>query len=234
MECKLPPPLTDEALSLVLDGEANQEIREHLSLCPSCTARLNQMKQFESSLRQRLKRFDCPSPQQLGDYQLGLLEADEAEAIQRHLEQCPRCKAELAMLIQFLEQASGDDTVGNKIIPLGLPKNVMRAERVQTSGSLALKGLDNETSHDVKAGSASVFLESKTVPNGFKLTGQVVDSQINWVGAVVEIWQGGQPRHIAILDDMCEFTYEFTHAEPITIYITAAGGTTLVVEEITT
>jgi len=51
---------------------------------------------------------------------------------------------------------------------------------------------------------------------------------------VAEIWLEGSPRSVSILDDMCEFTFEFAGASPITLYITAAGGATLVVEDITT
>ncbi|MBA3873912.1 MAG: hypothetical protein H0X30_32675 [Anaerolineae bacterium] len=232
MECIISQPLSDEALSLALDGLANQETQEHLLQCPACNARLTNMKRLDFVLQQRLRRFDCPSPQELADYQTGLLDADPTTVVKQHLADCPRCQNDLAMLKQFLNLSSDEDAVSDKIIPTGIPHNIMRANRVAVSGNLALKGLDNETSHDMQAGSVRIFLESRASSQGIQLSGQVIDNEINWVGAVVEAWQEGTPRHISILDDMCEFTFEFDNKTPVTLYITAAIGKNFAIEEI--
>jgi hypothetical protein len=110
---------------------------------------------------------------------------------------------------------------------------VMAATKVRISGNLALMGSDDENTHVVKAGSASIFLESKVIPKGFLLTGQVIDSQVDWVSAVAEAWQEDNPSHVCILDETCEFTFELISSSPITLYITAASGITLMVKEIT-
>src|SRR4051794_34507741 len=102
MECTISLPLTDEALSLALDGLADQETLQHLSQCPACNARLTNMRRLDVTLQQRLRRFDCPPGQVLADYQLGLLDADTAIVVKQHLTQCPRCQNDLAILIQFL------------------------------------------------------------------------------------------------------------------------------------
>jgi hypothetical protein len=231
MECNTPPPLTDDELSLALDGLADDGIQQHLVQCPACAERLDAMRQFETDLQGRLRRFECPPPRQLADYHVGMLDDEVSAAVQKHVVECPRCQKELEMLVGFLN-LSPQELVADKIIPLFPSKNVLRAGSVQVIGSLALKGLDDETSHDAKAGSASIFLESKAAPKGYVLTGQVVDSQVDWTGAIAEAWQEGTQQQVRLLDDMGEFSFELTGRTPVTLHITSAGGLILTVENI--
>jgi hypothetical protein len=214
-----------------LDGFADEDTQRHLAQCLACAARLQNMRQFDRGLQRRLKRFDCPSPQQLADYETGMLDAETSNIVHRHVAQCPRCLEDLRALEQFLDLP--DEPVANNIIPFRSPKNVWKARDVQVSGNLALKGMEEETAHDANAGSATVFLESKQVPQGFMLTGQVVDSQVNWVGALAEARQEGASAQVHILDDIGEFSFEFTTPTSISLYITAASGITLIVENVT-
>src|SRR5262249_215124 len=124
------------------------------------------------------------------------------------------------------------EPISENIIPFRLPKNVWKAKDIQVSGNLALKGMDEETAHDANAGSATIFLESKVVPQGFLLTGQVVDNQVDWSGAIAEAHQEGTPEQVHILDEMGEFSFEFASAAAISLYITSATGITLVVENV--
>lgn len=231
MECNSPPPLTDEALSLALDELADEATQQHLAQCEACAGRLAQMKQLEAAMQKRLRRFQCPSAQRLSDYHLGMLDADSMAAIKAHVEGCPRCQDDLAMLIEFLDLPP-EEAVSNKVIPLRPPKNIWRAAKTRTSGSLALKGTDNEASHDMEAGSAKIFLETKATPQGFLLTGQVTDNEIQWAGALIAIWQGSAIRWTQTLDEMGEFKAELTDSAPVTIYITASNGVTIQLEGI--
>lgn len=230
MECETP--LTDDELSLALDGLAEETTMRHLAQCSACSARLAEMRRMDQVLQRRLRRFKCPSPQRLADFHAGMLDTDAAAAVQAHLEDCPRCQAELEMLIQFLD-LDPEESVPANIIPFSTPKNVLRAMRVQTSGNLALKGLDDETKHDAQTGSARVFLESRAIPQGFLLTGQIVDNEVSWVGAIAEASQEGASQQVRILDEQCEFSFELTATTPINIYITAASGVTLAIENVT-
>jgi hypothetical protein len=231
MKCSTPPPLSDEVLSLVLDGERDEKIQRHLDQCPACTKRLAEMRKIDFFLEKKLGRFECPPPQHLADYHTGMLDTTATEAVRQHIAQCPNCREELEMLTEFLN-LSPEEAVIEKIIPLSSPTNVWTATHVQVSGSLALKGSDQDTAFDMKAGSASIFLESKAAPKGFLLTGQVVDSQINWVSAVGEAWQDGLLHQVHLLDDMCEFIFEFVTTTPITLYITSTSGITLIIGNI--
>lgn len=57
---------------------------------------------LDIALRAILYRQDCPDKMTLGDYDLGLLSSEEQAQIQRHLERCPYCRAELARFSQSL------------------------------------------------------------------------------------------------------------------------------------
>jgi hypothetical protein len=234
--------LTDEELSFALDGLADKAIDRHLAQCPACAARFENMQRLETFLTKHLGRSKCPSPQHLADYRLGLLEAAAAETIRQHVAKCPRCQEEVDMLTQFqdvpmalneLQSEAEDAERPTNIIMFPTPSYLIRAAHVQISGSLALKGAEDESAHDAKAGTASIFLESKVTPGGFMLTGQILDNQVNWVGAVASIHQTDSPEQVCILDNMSEFSFELKSDAPLDLYITASSGVTLRVENIT-
>src|SRR5438128_6726342 len=102
MKCNHPPPLTPDQLSDAIDGSADEAVRAHLADCPSCAARLADARLAEERLRARLFRWDCPTSQQLGDYEQGRLAAPEAATVASHVEQCVRCTQELAELRAFM------------------------------------------------------------------------------------------------------------------------------------
>jgi hypothetical protein len=64
-----------------------------------------------------LDRFDCPSPQVLGEYHLDRLAAEECIGIARHLLDCHYCAAELEVLRDYLatEPAWSPDLVGRSV-----------------------------------------------------------------------------------------------------------------------
>jgi len=230
MECSTPPALTDEDLSAILDGEFDHTLQLHLSRCPGCAARLAEMGQMDEVFHS-MRRIECPSPQQIADYHLKLLDAESASVVQQHLAYCPRCQDELAILEDFLAMSS-DAPPTNSIIPLWDTQVTYQARRVETSGNLALKGQDEKSSHDVQAGTARIFLETSSIPKGYLLSGQVLDSEVSWGSAVVEFWQDKTPQQVAVLDDMGEFHFEFTTQLPISLYITSPSGVTLAIEDI--
>jgi hypothetical protein len=61
-----------------------------------------------SRLAARLYRLDCPTPQELGEYQLGILAQPQAAAVAAHLAECPHCMGEVAQLQGYLADLSAD------------------------------------------------------------------------------------------------------------------------------
>ena len=235
-QCSRPPELSEEQLYTVIDGIGDAETAEHLAHCPYCSNRLAVLRNFDMTLESRLTRFECPSALDLTLYRLGELDARASERIAQHLQDCPLCQEELAALDFFVSDLPNDlqpEAPNDQVIHV--PQHLWRASRADTSGNLALKGLQgagDENSYDLKAGSASLFLEVQARSNGLLLTGQVVDEQVDWRGSIAELHQTGSGGRVAILDDSCEFSFEAVETAPLDLYITAATGVVLAVEQL--
>ena len=103
MECNEPGTIRDEELLAYLAGEiVRPAVQQHLARCQGCSAKLADFRRVESSLTRKLYRWDCPPNQVLGEYQLGLLDNERANAVRLHLSSCLLCSAEIATLSQFL------------------------------------------------------------------------------------------------------------------------------------
>ena len=53
-------------------------------------------------------RRDCPDPQEIGEYDLGLLDDHHKIWMRNHLRACAACKQELDQLHAFLDATAGD------------------------------------------------------------------------------------------------------------------------------
>ena len=102
MECSHPGAITAEEILAYVDGEARAHVAAHLQTCPACAILAEEYDRLQRRLGQALRRFDCPSPQRLGDYALGLLAAGERTRVAAHVRDCPRCADELGQLREFL------------------------------------------------------------------------------------------------------------------------------------
>ncbi len=236
--CSAPPPLSDEALSLALDGLADEATLKHLAACHGCSTRLADMKYLEDALMTRLERFDCPPAQRLVDYQFGILDATTAAEVRLHLARCPRCQDELALLDPFLTDVT--DTAQLAEVERSDAPNVIRPPRqywqvteVTMTGTLRMaRGLDTETERTGHARSATVYLEAELRKQGARLKGQVIDTTVDWAGALAELWQAGMMRRVHVLDDMCEFNFDLADESPVSLFITALSGVTVAIEKL--
>ncbi len=103
MECSEPGTIRDEELLAYLAGDrVRPVVKQHLSRCQSCSAKLADFRRVERSLTRKLYRLDCPSNQVLGEYQLGMLSNEQASFVKIHLSTCVLCSVEIATLSQFL------------------------------------------------------------------------------------------------------------------------------------
>ncbi len=103
MQCSEPGAIRNEELLAYLAGEyVRPGVVQHLARCQSCTAQLADYRNIEYKLLSKLYRWDCPSNDVLGEYQLKLLDQEQAGAVRKHLERCVLCKTELATLTEFL------------------------------------------------------------------------------------------------------------------------------------
>lgn len=233
MQCRFSTPLTDEQLWAVLDGEGDSAIERHLDDCPDCSRRLTQMAQLSGGVKNMLHRFDCPTPDQLADYHMNLASPTEASAILKHLPICASCRHEMASLEQFLNAGAMEieqpERFGLKhlreIIATLLPRPLDPA--------FAARG-EETNKMTAKADSVTVFIEVESLPDGFTLTGQLLDSEKEqWNGALVEIRSNDTFVTIGQLDEDGEFRCVGLPGGTVALRITAENGRTVLVNDIT-
>jgi hypothetical protein len=102
MLCISTPEMGEDQLLQYLDGNASANVKEHVSNCPYCRKRVEELQALQLGLLDRLFRATCPSSDELGEYFLGMLSAERSSAIAVHVSCCPHCEQELAQLSGFL------------------------------------------------------------------------------------------------------------------------------------
>ncbi len=234
--CDNPPPLSDEAISAALDGEAPAQVLAHLEHCGGCTARLEQAQRFERVLAGTLHRWDCPPSAQLGDYHLGLLTPSEQRAITAHLRLCRRCSTELEELRTFL----------NEDIPAAEPRSqkprsprrldALVARLLPAGPGLQLEGVRG-AGDDIliaQSSAATIVLDPQPAEHeSVRVVGQVMDEvgeQHRWSGALVEARQAGVLVATAFVDDLGVFSFGPIATGITELRVTAAAGPALFVE----
>lgn len=113
-KCIDPSKMREGALAAYIDGQASEEVQEHVRRCPHCAAQVEAQRRTTAITRAALHRLSCPDSEDLGLYQLRLLPESEQLIVARHMRECPHCQRELA------ELAKEDDG-------LSLPERVRRA-----------------------------------------------------------------------------------------------------------
>ena len=94
----------DADLLRVLDGEDAGHAAKHVRECSHCRQRAIRLAKLHDRLTTRLYRLDCPTPDRLGEYHMGLATKIQAETVAQHLAQCPHCEREVAQLASFLDE----------------------------------------------------------------------------------------------------------------------------------
>ena len=108
MSCVSPPEIENVDLLAYVDGHVDTDVIEHLRSCPHCRARAQAIAKEHSILLTALYRFACPSPHELGEYQLGLLNASRSAFVSEHIKACGHCSAEVAELTRYLHELEPD------------------------------------------------------------------------------------------------------------------------------
>ena len=105
-ECVDPLELEEGELMAYVDGQESERVQAHLARCPHCVAQIAAYRHTAAVLRATLHRLSCPSPEQLGLYQLNLLPAEERLILARHVRECPHCARELEELARVGDRPS--------------------------------------------------------------------------------------------------------------------------------
>lgn len=212
MNCIQPELIAEGDLLAYVEGEASETIRAHVAACPACAQRAARLRQANRTLLGLLYRENCPAPEKLGQYQVGLLEAAERLSLAAHLRECPHCSRELVEMESALE--AEDSLVESALRLIGSARRVIEAALVSPGdpATAALRG-PNDTLQAVPQAYHAAGLD---ILIGFQaeagrpagtLTGAVV--QAGQVAGKQAWLFGAQPTPIAsTVDDLGTFTFE--------------------------
>jgi hypothetical protein len=159
---------------------------------------------LESLLIKNLHRVLCPDPVELGEYQMGTLHAQQAEAIQIHLEECARCRSELQLLVNYFNDLKPDieyslgERVKVWIARLLPPPGPALAFGVRggEDGDLLHYGISTE---ETGAELEIEIQEDTTHPGRKVILGFLAG--ISGKGLLAALWQTGQSVAEAAVDD---------------------------------
>jgi anti-sigma factor RsiW len=138
MTCQVPPELDDRELLAYVDGRADAQVVKHVEQCPHCRERARRLRHLQERLTARLYRVTCPPPIELGQHRLNMLPSDQAEAVTRHLAECPHCAREFAQLDAFLDKVAPS-------LEASLPEQVRERVRVLIARLVSSGEKDNHT-----------------------------------------------------------------------------------------
>ncbi|BCX05584.1 MAG: hypothetical protein KatS3mg053_3522 [Candidatus Roseilinea sp.] len=241
--CSCPPALTEDELEAALSGVRDAAVEAHLVQCAYCAARLAAMQRFERTLQARLARHDCPAVSVLGDYVLGLLDAESKRRLEAHLESCARCTRELHTIREALSDQTAaqpvrhphaeSESVGDRLVRLAASLQRRIASLLPVEPRLALRGDDRTMRILAATTHQRIFLEATSHGDRRRLTGQVLSEDRDaWHGAFVEVYHGDDLAAISILDDMCEFACDGLTVPHVRVMITAIDGQQIIIPDL--
>lgn len=237
MTCISPPELDDEQLLAHLDGEADEQIEDHLAQCEHCRVRAEALNQAQKALTARLYRVDCPSPEELGEYQLGMLAAEQRTSMARHLMTCPHCRLEVEQIKIYLSElapaARTSPLEQVRVLVAKLIGQGEAGERADAPGFApayaALRG-GGEGPITLEADGVLIVLDLEAGREGsVTIQGQVAaDDQARWTGAQVEAHQEGEVRMTTTVDDLGAFRLEALPPGPTELHFIPGSGAMVV------
>jgi len=233
MNCSVPPPLSDEQIEELLDGSTDPTLIDHIANCVSCAVRLKQAKTFETHLKARLYRWDCPTSDILADYDMNLLSESEHKRIAKHVETCPHCQSEIRDLRNFLNDDSLPEIQTRAVMQ---PRKSPMRSIAKISKQAPATALRGKTAGPIMAQTDSgimLFLEIHSEATQTILVGQIVsEGEQNWEGALVKVFQVQQIQSIAKVGDMGDFRCKIADTSPIMLEISTENQQTIIVENL--
>lgn len=214
MPCYMPPEIDATELLAFVNGDAGDRVAEHLRLCDHCRARAEAIASQEGRLTSLLYRFDCPSSQELGEYQLGMMDATRKASIDEHLGWCLHCSQELEQLDSFLDELEPD------IAPAPLQAVRTLVAQLVSRSRQALDRLQPDPLRPAMAGvrgtaqgplvfeaeDAQISIRitpDEQTPGTYKALGLIIGADL--INAKVYLWRGGTQVASAAVDDLGAF-----------------------------
>lgn len=187
-------------------------------------------------LQSRLYRWDCPSPDTLGNYHLNIVQLNEREMIEVHLTHCLLCRQELEVLTTFLslETFAPTKTVDPDTkapSAQNLWNTLLAGVSAIHRGRLQTAVTRGDSSAPVRlifepgdlAEPVELFLDTEKQLDGYQLAAQLVLSEqleSLFTNALVEIWQTESLISIVFVDEDGVFYCHLNYLSPLLIRIT--------------
>ena len=202
MKCITSPALDDAQIVAYVDGEADDSVVTHIKACPFCSEKARQWTLLQNRLQKQLYRATCPTPIELGDYELGLLAAPQALVVASHLRGCPHCRREVSELQEFLTKPDARPNIFHAA-------NVLFAQLIggaAAPGLGALRG-DDKGPLIFEADGVVITLDVQPGLSGqISILGQLAaNDQEQWTGAEVALQQRDSSQLTTSLDDLGAF-----------------------------
>jgi hypothetical protein len=195
-ECKIPPELTEDQISALIDGETDPHSQQHILQCPYCADRLAQAQRIEKGLHMALFRKDCPTSFELAQHHMDMLDSPEDRSrIDSHLQTCRYCQHDLQDWERFIDESSviseSLDAAAKKVRPMHNPERIVLFPRIASQPRSAVRGDARVNRIIATADSTTIRLSFETLPDDkIKLTIQLSSPEVDWRGAMVNVRQG--------------------------------------------
>jgi len=168
------------------------------------------MDHIEQALTAQLYRITCPSSEELGEYHLHMLPAEQTTAVAQHLRTCPHCTRELAELETYLRDLAPELTY-----TLRERIQIWIAQRLPSGLSgepgfvpaLALRG-EVEEPLMYEAGEYQLNLEIQddpAKPGHRAILGLVVG--VEELAFQAQLWQNGRRLQETTVDELGNFVF---------------------------
>lgn len=238
--CQIPPELTEDELSALIDGEADPRSQEHIRQCPHCARRLSQAKQIEEGLYKAFYRRGCPASLELGQYHTHLLDNPERrDWIETHLRTCVRCRQDLQALRDAIDKEEEDmqRSVPDNIIAMPLPnsRRIVLFYEPEANARGNLRGNNPRLKRIVaKADSTTISLSFEDLPDDrLKVTAQLLSSDVDWRSGMVSVQQDAQTVAVCHLNDYRIGVCELPGTAPISLRFIAMDETLIEFNDVT-
>jgi hypothetical protein len=230
--CIMPPALTEEQIDSILDQAAEANILYHAEHCPHCQAQLGKAKQVDALVSQHLFRWDCPTSQQLGDFQVGMLDQAAQIRIAQHLRLCVYCQKEIGELQAFLDIPRPTSTTPKMLTKVVKRINELIGELTTPVLAPVLRGTDIGPLM-FKAADITIFLQLQITQKRYTLVGQILDDQQDrWRGALVKVYQFNAMESVGIVDDTMNFQCNLSQTGVSDVRIIAETGVAIVLPNV--
>jgi anti-sigma factor RsiW len=172
----------DWELEAYADGAADTRLDRLIRESPEMAQRVARIKAENAALRHALYRTDCPSVDELRDFQSGFLSAARAVEVQRHVAECRTCAADVAAYAQLDVEAQsvlndvltrakqGFDILVGKLLPMSTPLPVLRGDEGESDAHTAVYGVPERD--------WQLALTWAIDELGYKLSGQLIAKDV--------------------------------------------------------